>query len=249
MLCLVALLVAWSFDALFWQKPFGISFPLFILLVIAGGLLLTWQARETDSSRPPFASLILAAGGTRLRAAAFPEARAAERPAGGGAGFVRAGAGLDHLAGRWLVEIFDERCFPERAALALFDLYRPAAPGEPGQLEQESWRRGRGRWRRGNGCRGWRRVAEAPGRQGEPVRPAARVAAGAAGAALTGQLAGGGRPNLQTRSAAPAGLPGDRRPARVNVSDRIHPDDRLPAGWRLPVRPAAQPSGEAAPGG
>jgi len=40
-----ALIVAWSFDLLFWKKAPGISFAIFVLLCLAGGLYLAWRER------------------------------------------------------------------------------------------------------------------------------------------------------------------------------------------------------------
>jgi hypothetical protein len=54
-LALIALLIAWSFDQLFWQKPAGISFLIFVLLCLGGGLLLTWL----EARRPASTSLLL----------------------------------------------------------------------------------------------------------------------------------------------------------------------------------------------
>lgn len=54
-LAITALLIAWSFDQLFWQKPAGISLLIFVLLCLGGGLLLTWLERQ----RPAPASLLL----------------------------------------------------------------------------------------------------------------------------------------------------------------------------------------------
>jgi Domain of unknown function (DUF4153) len=40
-----ALIIAWSFDLLFWKKAPGISFAIFVLLCLAGGLYLAWRER------------------------------------------------------------------------------------------------------------------------------------------------------------------------------------------------------------
>jgi len=37
-----ALLAAISFDILFWERPFGINFFIFILLAVLGGLIPSW---------------------------------------------------------------------------------------------------------------------------------------------------------------------------------------------------------------
>src|SRR5574338_1520638 len=37
-LWIVALLLGWIFDFLFWQKPAGVNFPIFALLCLGGGL-------------------------------------------------------------------------------------------------------------------------------------------------------------------------------------------------------------------
>jgi hypothetical protein len=37
---LVVLALAWGFDFLFWKKTPGISFPIFVILSLAGGLYL-----------------------------------------------------------------------------------------------------------------------------------------------------------------------------------------------------------------
>ena len=51
----VALLIAWSFDLLFWNKPWGVSFAIFVTLVTLGGLGLGFLEK-----RPPAkASLLL----------------------------------------------------------------------------------------------------------------------------------------------------------------------------------------------
>jgi hypothetical protein len=42
---ITALIVAWSFDLLFWKKAPGISFAIFVLLCLGGGLLLAWRER------------------------------------------------------------------------------------------------------------------------------------------------------------------------------------------------------------
>ncbi|KUK68842.1 MAG: hypothetical protein XD89_0927, partial [Anaerolineae bacterium 49_20] len=40
-----ALLAAISFDILFWERPFGINFFIFILLAAFGGLIPTWMEK------------------------------------------------------------------------------------------------------------------------------------------------------------------------------------------------------------
>jgi hypothetical protein len=52
-LWIVALVVAWGFDFLFWQKIPGISFTIFTALCVLGGLILTWG----EGLRPAVASL------------------------------------------------------------------------------------------------------------------------------------------------------------------------------------------------
>jgi hypothetical protein len=42
---ITALIVAWSFDLLFWKKAPGVSFAVFVLLCLAGGLYLAWRER------------------------------------------------------------------------------------------------------------------------------------------------------------------------------------------------------------
>lgn len=51
----VALMLAWSFDLLFWKKMPGISFFIFILLCLGAGLLLTWK----ENLLPPVTSWLL----------------------------------------------------------------------------------------------------------------------------------------------------------------------------------------------
>jgi hypothetical protein len=55
LLAITAILLAWSFDLLFWQKEPGISFALFILLCLVAGIILTWQ----EGLRPALSSLAL----------------------------------------------------------------------------------------------------------------------------------------------------------------------------------------------
>ena len=50
-----ALLLAWSFDLLFWEKIPGISFLIFVLLCLGAGLLLTWK----ENLLPPVTSWLL----------------------------------------------------------------------------------------------------------------------------------------------------------------------------------------------
>jgi hypothetical protein len=52
---IVALLVAWGFDFLFWKKPAGISFPLFLTILVSGGLVLG----ALEKRYPAIPSLIL----------------------------------------------------------------------------------------------------------------------------------------------------------------------------------------------
>lgn len=52
---LAAALVAWSFDQLFWEKPPGISFPIFVLICLGAGAYQTW----TEGLRPAPASYLL----------------------------------------------------------------------------------------------------------------------------------------------------------------------------------------------
>ena len=52
-LWIIALVVAWGFDFLFWQKIPGISFTIFTALCVLGGLILTWG----EGLRPAVASL------------------------------------------------------------------------------------------------------------------------------------------------------------------------------------------------
>jgi hypothetical protein len=60
MLVLVGLLIAWSFDLLFWEQPFGISYLIIVLLLLSGGVLLTWQQGGWQALlRTPPASLVL----------------------------------------------------------------------------------------------------------------------------------------------------------------------------------------------
>ncbi len=42
---ITALIVAWSFDLLFWKKAPGVSFAVFVLLCLGGGLFLAWRER------------------------------------------------------------------------------------------------------------------------------------------------------------------------------------------------------------
>lgn len=42
---ITALIVAWSFDLLFWKKAPGVSFAIFVLLCLGGGLFLAWRER------------------------------------------------------------------------------------------------------------------------------------------------------------------------------------------------------------
>lgn len=53
---LAAFLVAWAVDLLFWQKSVGLSFLIFVLLVLAGALILS----KTESVRPAKLSYVLA---------------------------------------------------------------------------------------------------------------------------------------------------------------------------------------------
>ena len=41
-LILLSVLVAWCFDQLFWQKAPGISFFIFVVLCLVGGVMITW---------------------------------------------------------------------------------------------------------------------------------------------------------------------------------------------------------------
>jgi hypothetical protein len=43
---MVALVVAWCFDLLFWRKPIGINFCLFAILCLMGGFTLTWNEKK-----------------------------------------------------------------------------------------------------------------------------------------------------------------------------------------------------------
>ena len=43
---IVALMVAWCFDLLFWRKAIGINFCLFVILCLMGGLTLTWFEKK-----------------------------------------------------------------------------------------------------------------------------------------------------------------------------------------------------------
>ncbi|MGE5221429.1 MAG: DUF4153 domain-containing protein [Omnitrophica WOR_2 bacterium] len=52
---IIALIVAWCFDHLFWMKAPGISFFLFVLLCLGAGAYLTWGERQ----RPPWTSLAI----------------------------------------------------------------------------------------------------------------------------------------------------------------------------------------------
>ncbi|HEY9075441.1 MAG TPA: DUF4173 domain-containing protein [Anaerolineaceae bacterium] len=54
---LAALLLAWLIDLLFWNKAVGISFPIFITLLLAVGIGLNWG----EGIRPGWKSLLLAA--------------------------------------------------------------------------------------------------------------------------------------------------------------------------------------------
>lgn len=54
-LALAALIVAWLFDFLFWQKPPGISFTIFVVLSVGAGLALIWR----EGRRPALSSLWL----------------------------------------------------------------------------------------------------------------------------------------------------------------------------------------------
>lgn len=56
-LLLVSFLIAWCGDQLFWQKTPGISMFLFILILLAGGIWLTWKS----GSKPSRLSLLLVA--------------------------------------------------------------------------------------------------------------------------------------------------------------------------------------------
>lgn len=50
-----AFALAWLFDLLFWNKPMGISFPIFTVLLVAAGLLLAWYQGE----RPAWTAVLL----------------------------------------------------------------------------------------------------------------------------------------------------------------------------------------------
>lgn len=52
---LIPLLLAWGFDLLFWKKPFGINFPIFVVLCLATGLYLVFA----EDRRPARASFWL----------------------------------------------------------------------------------------------------------------------------------------------------------------------------------------------
>jgi hypothetical protein len=52
---LVALCIAWCFDVLFWKKEPGISFAVFVFLVVSGGLAVSLFEKR----HPPFTSLLL----------------------------------------------------------------------------------------------------------------------------------------------------------------------------------------------
>ncbi len=54
-LWLIALALGWSFDFLFWNKAPGISFPVLVALLLAGGFFLSWR----EGLRPSPRSLIL----------------------------------------------------------------------------------------------------------------------------------------------------------------------------------------------
>jgi hypothetical protein len=51
---LVALLLGWSFDILFWGRQIGISFPLYAILCLAGGLGIVQISRQTTRRRALF---------------------------------------------------------------------------------------------------------------------------------------------------------------------------------------------------
>ena len=70
---LAALLVAWSFDQLFWGKPPGISFPIFVLICLAAGAYLTWVEglRPAPTSCLVLAPVLFFAGMTFLRREPF----------------------------------------------------------------------------------------------------------------------------------------------------------------------------------
>jgi len=54
-LVITALLLAWSFDQLFWEKAPGVSFLIFVLLCLAAGFFFTWS----EMRRPAITSLAL----------------------------------------------------------------------------------------------------------------------------------------------------------------------------------------------
>ena len=56
-LALVSLAIAWAFDLLFWGRLFGINYFVYVLLVMAGGVLITWW----EGLRPAWRSLPLLA--------------------------------------------------------------------------------------------------------------------------------------------------------------------------------------------
>ncbi len=58
LLASLSLAISWIFDQLFWEKATGLSFPIFIILILACGFGLTWA----EGKRPPLASLLLAVG-------------------------------------------------------------------------------------------------------------------------------------------------------------------------------------------
>ena len=96
---IVALILAWVFDQLFWEKPMGVSFLIFVLLCLAGGFYLTWRETEGFSIiRPPFASLALLLPVVFFALVTFLR----QEPLTVFAGFSLALAGMLALAFTWL---------------------------------------------------------------------------------------------------------------------------------------------------
>ncbi|NOH11953.1 MAG: DUF4173 domain-containing protein [Chloroflexi bacterium] len=46
---ITALIVAWGFDFLFWKRPLGINFPIFVLALLIGGLIMAYSEKVLPS--------------------------------------------------------------------------------------------------------------------------------------------------------------------------------------------------------
>jgi len=70
---LAAFVVAWTADFLFWGKPAGISYLIFILLALVAGNLLAWdeKARVSKASLVLSGLVVILAAVTTLRRESF----------------------------------------------------------------------------------------------------------------------------------------------------------------------------------